>query len=424
MRKPADFATDIATAVRRLALAGSTLGLLAAQGPAPGSPDARDPATYLPLLPGTQWTWRATWTGDDGKPYELVERARAFGLVPAGPLRTCTQLVFDRRGECEYYAAGPDGLVCFAGATIGSRGARGEGGPLLPGPVGAETRWQWQTEICYQSTVTQSGVWRPQTPEYDHHLGELLDFDVAVTVPAGTFRCVHVRYSRQVDGEFVPECERWYGRGVGLVREVLPDRHRDRVLVAFAAPEPARADRDAVLHAWLQAQPDAADAAQGAAATTAWVPPDEWSHFVHGDFAVVRRDGRRSELVFVEAGVVVPFALADVAFWQARLDHVETFAAPGSAHREVAADGEPVASPRSQQPLEHVAGAIASLRVAQLGPGVREREPRAVQQKCAAALTTCTVRVALATAAGGQRILTVLVEHRNGALSIAISDGE
>lgn len=397
--------------VRRAAVAALLSAALAAQHDGATPADVRDPACYMPLLPGTQWTWKATWTGDDGKPYEHVHRARVWGLVPVGQ-GNCSQVVYEGMGRWAYYAIRAEGLVQFDNALIGGPGASAGSQPILPAPVGAETRWTWSTEITYQTASMPGTVHRPRPPEYSHHVGELLDFDVEVTVPAGTFRCAHVRQSRRgKDGTLVPESDQWYGRGVGLVREVDHILRSEQVLTAFAPVAAARADRELVLRAWLRTQAD------GATATFAWLPPEEWSHYLHGDLALVRRGDRLPEPVFVDGGTVTPFALDDAAFWRARLEYREPFlhADPmGGADRVV-----PVAE-RTRLRCEHVAAAIASLRAAQLGVGVDGRHDRELKQNFAPDTTTCSLREVLRPAVGEERVLRVQVNRVGDVVTIAV----
>ena len=89
---------------------------------------------------------------------------------------------------------------------------------LLPAPVGAETRWEWDTHLSYQTMGDA-----PQPDPEDtrvHHVGELLAVDEAVTVPAGTFRAAHVRITAQNRTWKGPQVrDLWFGRGAGIVRE-------------------------------------------------------------------------------------------------------------------------------------------------------------------------------------------------------------
>lgn len=315
------------------------VSIAAAQAaPAPASAAAGDPraaATYLPLVPGTAWSYRSTWQGDDGKAYEANWEAVVWGDVPLGVGdATCTQILFAGSGQrVEYWLAGPTGLVQFDNRYVGGERGVDASGSIrwLAAPVGADTRWQWDDTMgC--------NVMGHATPDPAslrvHHEVELLAFDTEVTVPAGTFRCVHVRVTDRNDGWPAPHVrEAWFGRGVGLVR-LVDSQIGDRTLVAFRPGVAVTTDREQRLRA-------AVAAAKGASvAGIEWLPAGDWSFHVRGAFAVVvGGDGART-VWYADGDAVVPFRAEDAAFWQQRAAattlRIEPPAGAGAGRQDVA----------------------------------------------------------------------------------------
>lgn len=277
------------------------------------APDPRDPATYMPRARGTRWTWRANWTGDDGKPYEHVHYGEAFGEVPLGATgRTCTQLVFANNETCEYWSAGPDGLLQHDNAYIGGRGVAASGAMRwLAAPVGAVTRWEWDSQMGCQ---VEGGAAMPDPETLRvHHAAELVAFDETVTVPAGTFHCAHVRVTEtNRDWPQPHTIELWFGRGVGVVRRV-DSQIGTRELIAFAPGEPV-GDREAALQQAL-----AAAGTGNVFRRVEWLDHGEWCCHVHGDFAVVWQGEGAPPRCFHVDREAKAFALDDTAFWSARL---------------------------------------------------------------------------------------------------------
>jgi beta-lactamase regulating signal transducer with metallopeptidase domain len=296
-----------------------TVRLLPAQERAAGASHAA--AAFLPLAEGTHWTWRVTWTGDEGQQREHTQRARVWGEVPLDGTRTCTQVLGGRDGasspSCEYWSADARGVLLYDNAYLG--GLRGvnprDPTRLLPAPVGAETRWEWDDHLSYQTSGNA-----PQPDPEDtrvHHVGELLAVDEAVTVAAGTFRAAHVRITatnRTWKGPQVRDL--WFGRGAGIVREQQtgPGGTQQRELLTFTAGKAEPRDPRARLLAHLRARHG-----EDCEPDLHWLRPGSWCCYLRGRFAVVRMDEKDpGQCVFVD-GAVHEFASDDEDFWAARI---------------------------------------------------------------------------------------------------------
>lgn len=67
------------------------------------------------------------------------------------------------------------------------------------------------------------------------HDFEIIAIDAEVTVPAGTFTCVHIRRTRaDQGGSMGVQVEAWYAPGVGKVKELREDR--SEVLTSYSIP--------------------------------------------------------------------------------------------------------------------------------------------------------------------------------------------
>src|SRR5262249_23011204 len=144
--------------------------------------------------------------------------AVAWGEVPLDEHATCTQVL--KGGLCEYWSADEHGIFLHRNEYLGAlRGVNSKARTrLLAAPVGAETRWEWDEMLSYQTV----GDVRPRDPEADrvHNVADLLGVDEEVRVAAGTFRCAHVRITATNPFWQAPAVhELWFGRGAGIVRE-------------------------------------------------------------------------------------------------------------------------------------------------------------------------------------------------------------
>jgi len=279
-----------------------------AQEPAP---PPNSGAHFLPLAEGTTWTWHVT--RDDGdRRTERDETSVVWGEVPARDGTTVAQLR-TTRGEhvsWSYWAARDDGVHVYRNAYLGRlRGAGRDRERLLPAPVGATSKWEWDE----QRTVQTMGGGKPPDPESlrVHHQAELLAMTAPVTVPAGSYRAVHVRIvstGASIDGELRRDV--YFARGTGIVKEehTGTDVHQVRELTAFTLGTAQPLDAEPLLRAWRTGRPELA------VAEVEWLSAAEAECYVRGRFAILRLPDRAS-CVLVDAGGVTEFAVDDAALW-------------------------------------------------------------------------------------------------------------
>jgi beta-lactamase regulating signal transducer with metallopeptidase domain len=295
-------------------LAPLTVRMLPAQTPEKQSPAAKagehSGAAFMPLAEGTCWTWTNVRTDEQGKAETSTSHAVAWGEVPLDGKTTCTQLLTD--GFVEYWSADEHGVFQHATDYLGhQRGVNARSRTrLLAAPVGAETRWEWDEMMSYQTM----GDAPPRDPEDDriHNVAELLGVDDEVAVPAGRFRCAHVRITatnRTWSAPWVREL--WFGRGAGLVQEKQTGQSGtvERTLTAFTAGKPVAHDPAAALAAWRKALP-----ARQTAPTIEWLPAGELAFWLHGRFAVARFADDDVHALWLDARAT-EFDPRDTKFW-------------------------------------------------------------------------------------------------------------
>ena len=287
-----------------------------------------DRGRLLPTTEGTNWQYATTQADENGKSspgsYEVV----AWGNVPLKDSAGCSQLIACRSGyaNTEYVLVDADGIHQLSRRGMGQvRGAsRRNVQLLLKAPVGAHTEWRWTNRMTYQTSVAGSGdnlrVRRRADPNEDNieRHAELVSFDESVTVPAGTFRCAHVRITSKCKKWNIDETrDLWFGRGTGIVRErwLRANGAYARELTAFTpGPRAEPRDYEATLAGYLGAEHGLGEP------KVIWVEPRHahLNHYLHGRFAVVDQPGRPRTSYYVDRNVT-EFRDGDTAFWLARL---------------------------------------------------------------------------------------------------------
>lgn len=190
------------------------------------APDPKSAATWFPLQRGHRLVWQVedhNWDDESTQPYESV----VWGDVPLEDGTVCTQLI-EAPGlgsRCTYWRADAKGLWQLANADAESRGVSTNATLWIPGPIGSVKTWQWE-----ESKPSGKGK------ETVQHVGTLVSMAESITVPAGTFSTLHVRYESKGAGRVA--LDQWFAKGVGLVqsRRVVegPWRHHTtRTLLRF-----------------------------------------------------------------------------------------------------------------------------------------------------------------------------------------------
>jgi len=217
------------------------LGLLSPT-PAQATPPATTAAELMPLQVGARWVYDVTRTSlPPTKPVRstVVDEGRC--VLPDG--EEVHQLRVETAGEnaprFEAWSLGDAGIRRFLALDDRVRGAIDfASAPLRwldwPARKGDSWRWQGKHDVAFAS---DGHGWT--------HQATVVGTEEAITVPAGSFRAVHVRVESAHENVRQLLRELWFAPGVGLVRERHEDAEHDveRVLVAFAKPTDDREAR-------------------------------------------------------------------------------------------------------------------------------------------------------------------------------------
>lgn len=344
------------------------------------TPGPNSGAHFLPLAENTSWTWQVT-RRDGDQASERNETSRVWGMVPAVDGAMVAQ-VQTTRGDFiswDYLAARNDGVFTYRNAYLGGlRGVTRIDERLLPAPVGGTTQWEWDQQLSYQ-TMGDAPAPDPAAMRV-HHLAKLLAMDEAVTVPAGSYKAVHVRIA--ATGAQVYTRDLWFARGVGIVKDehTSADTHQVRELTAFTPGRNVAFAAEAALRAFCQATPPFADAA------VEWVPVGGEACYLRGRFAILRT-GDTSTCAHVTGAGVVTFAPDDKAYWTTQLAALIDDRTPANA-------GQQRSRPGDDLQLTYLAGLAARLQALRQGcSGLKSGGSQTEQQLGAQPSTTCTVSV-------------------------------
>lgn len=108
----------------------------------------------------------------------------------------------------------------------------------VPGFTRAHDDWNMtgQSEEYVYDRISTDGDGLNQQIQPRAHIFTVLDDDVEVTVPAGTFNCIQIERVRSLGGNIGERVLFWYARGVGKVREERPAESRIEELVSVSIP--------------------------------------------------------------------------------------------------------------------------------------------------------------------------------------------
>jgi hypothetical protein len=244
---------------------------------------------YLPFGPGAEWTWDLTV--DDGKP--STRTWRCVRQVAAGKDgQRAWELRVDR-GEARswtYWSVGDQGLCRHANRYLG--GGRGVSSKppsrLVPGPLGATTKWQW-TELG--TVQTEGGEDYPSPEELRMHFeGRIVAMTETVTVPAGTFQAVRIQVTMSSPMFGETEETLWLARGTGIVKQRIVDKTQPSTQVyalrRYTAGADPRQTPQQRIHELLARPP-----AEAAPPALAPVRHDALDEHLGSEFFVARRAG-------------------------------------------------------------------------------------------------------------------------------------
>lgn len=249
-----------------------------------------DAEAYMPCAEGTNWRWRRTTTIGDhaaNAGVAIVNRG-VFGTYRRAD-GSRWHLIATSAGSpqpaFEHWNTEGPGLLVEASET--ADGARSSPACWLAAPVGAVSQWQW-TEERQKATI--------------EHRASIVGFEEVVTVPAGTFRSVHVQIVA-IGGDEVETHDLWFARGTGLVRSTrkVGEQSEETVLLAMIRGRDQTGDRLATLQ--VLAPPDWLWGPKGNA-TVKWLDQDPGSVAFGGRFAIVDNSAAR-RIAFVRPGSLV-----------------------------------------------------------------------------------------------------------------------
>jgi hypothetical protein len=317
LSRPARASRHLAAAFFMLAGIGAVLAVAWTR-------DDRSPAQgrdgpLLPLTPGTEWVYTVT---RDGNTHEIVRRVMGSTVLPSGTgtattIQQC--LVLDGANSgFEYWSNDARGLHRHPGTRgiglpdVGDAGAT----RMVALPLGTETTWP--TTAAERRTTERVAPAGPGGPAAGaaggknrrtmlDKRGELLETAAAVTVPAGTFRAVHVRLAPAADGTDDTEVEHvWFAAGVGIVRATREQGGKAIEVAELQRwkREQAESDPEQALRTFLAK--DANVTSLGPVQATTWLEPSPREVWLSGRFVVVTFVDRK--VVYrVRRGVVTEF---------------------------------------------------------------------------------------------------------------------
>jgi len=175
---------------------------------------------YLPIRPGTVWTYEAT--GDDGEIEIItVEVLDEYRIVMGVETIVVHDTVHDEDGELiedtfDWFAQDADGNVWYFGEDTASydEGVASEAGAWEAGVDGALPGIVMPAE----PTVSETGYRQEYLAGEAEDMGQIIAVDGSVSVPAGEFDDVIVtRDWTPLEPDVVEE--KTYARGVGFVYE-------------------------------------------------------------------------------------------------------------------------------------------------------------------------------------------------------------
>ncbi len=304
---------------------------LPAQDVTPDRPPtaARDFAkvgTWSPLLRDTCWTYDVTSTAQDGTTKKSMQQELVWGPVPLRDGGGTCQQVLQRRPMNDrdhirafYRQNTDDGHYVLGNGLLGGVRGRPRQGDwdmrLLAAPIGAVNQWQWEREVPVQTSGASDRVARRPT-NVIRHQARIVDPQVTVRVPLGTYECLHVRIESRMRRFGDSQQDLWFAPGIGIVRDLQSGDGRsiERVLVAFRPGRPEPADPRALIVRHIEEtlnETDEYDIVRPLA--------DDLACHLRGHFALVRVGAETDLRMLYVDDEVVPFLIDDAAFWTARL---------------------------------------------------------------------------------------------------------
>lgn len=258
-------------------------------------------AAFFPLKEGAHWRYHTEKTKVKG--LQPTKSKIDFDVIGSYRRNNNTVFLVRTAGEVlrfEHWLLEPAGLLIFPGKDnkrISAHDPEIEPRIPLACPVGAVYSWQWVED---------------EKPTEWHWQARLENYTAKVTVPAGTFDCVHIQ-STGTDGADTGTRDFWYARGVGCVKELIEvgELWELRELAAF---EPGR-DCNDIRHGMLEFQlpTNWMWSATGPTAVH-WLDKGVESLALPGRFALLD-DGTNRRCAFVDARGARMFDATDSKAW-------------------------------------------------------------------------------------------------------------
>jgi hypothetical protein len=257
-----------------------------------------DAAAYVCTEEGTNWTYLRTTSPGGVLAAKAIVSVGVFGTYRRTD-GSRWHLVGRRAGEraviFEHWNTEGPGLLVEKGFAADRVPAAAT--CLLAAPVGAVNTWEWSKDKKAGPIQVRAAV---------------LSFDEPVTVPAGTFRAVHVQIA-ELDDDVV-KSDLWFARDTGLVRSLRQDKDgtEETELQTFARGRDQASDRLSTVQ--MLAPPDWLWSKHGTAAIT-WFEKSPGSVMFDGRFAIVD-NGDARHCAFVAAGRFLPVSTAAIDWLQ------------------------------------------------------------------------------------------------------------
>ncbi|MEX2244717.1 MAG: hypothetical protein WD716_12845 [Fimbriimonadaceae bacterium] len=210
----------------RTVLALAALAALTVCNTAPIKPD-------FGLKVGNVWTYGQT---SDGNNVTITQTALRF--VEVKPQTHALEVKAEYSGGYEgylYFGQNEEGFLSYFNSEMRGPGVDRQSAPILLAkmPFTKGLAWTWSEPFRGQTSgeVTQRDLDRMTT----HKTANIVSENEKVTVPAGTYRTVHIRVHAESEASGARTEDHWFAFGVGLVKSsyTTDGRATERVLMAF-----------------------------------------------------------------------------------------------------------------------------------------------------------------------------------------------
>lgn len=191
-----------------------------------GCAQRQEARTFLPLNPGNTWQYTVNVDGEKQRmQVEVGESREVEGYNAFSLSYSYQQLALPT--QVEYYVPQENAVLFPRLDNVQGQYLKKPFQILLKFPLKKGEKWEWDGKLVPVGS---------KTPAVDARIQTEVTRVETVTVPAGTYKnAVRVSFSSVFntgDTGFEVKEDRWYVKGIGMVKEVLYDEKGEEILVA------------------------------------------------------------------------------------------------------------------------------------------------------------------------------------------------